>query len=113
MPSEACRGDILGCYAKHLTGEERGRVARETGGMSGRDLRDVAEATERRWASKLIRGLVVSGGGGGGGAGAADGENGNRGWGRGGGREQQKPPPPLPPVEEYLISAHHRRRTHI
>jgi SpoVK/Ycf46/Vps4 family AAA+-type ATPase len=98
LPSEACRGDILGCYARHLTPEERGRVARETAGMSGRDLRDVAEATERRWASKLIRGLVPGS--------AAAGKKA-----KGGGKVE--PPPPLPPLEEYLISAEHRRRTHI
>ena len=94
LPTETCRADITGTYARHLTAEERRAVAEATDGMSGRDLRDVAEATERRWASKLIRGLVPEG---------AEG-----GWGIGG----KKTPPPLPPVEEYLMSAAHRRRTH-
>ena len=58
LPTEPCRGDIMGCYAKHLTVEELAAVARATGGMSGRDLRDVAEATERRWASKIILSLI-------------------------------------------------------
>jgi ATP-dependent 26S proteasome regulatory subunit len=64
LPTEPCRGDIMGCYAKHLTMEELAAVARATGGMSGRDLRDVAEATERRWASKIIRGVVGGSGSG-------------------------------------------------
>ena len=91
LPTEPCRGDIMGCYAKHLTVEELAAVARATGGMSGRDLRDVAEATERRWASKIIRGVV-----GGSGSGA----------GRGGKQ-------PLPPLDEYLASARSRRSTHV
>ena len=91
LPTEQCRGDIMGCYAKHLTREELATVAAATAGMSGRDLRDVAETTERRWASKIIRGVVGAG---------------KKGAGRGGKQ-------PLPPLEEYLASARSRRSTHV
>lgn len=91
LPTEQCRGDIMGCYAKHLTREELATVAAATAGMSGRDLRDVAETTERRWASKIIRGVVGAG---------------RKGAGRGGKQ-------PLPPLEEYLASARSRRSTHV
>jgi len=91
LPTEQCRGDIMGCYAKHLTREELATIAAATAGMSGRDLRDVAETTERRWASKIIRGVVGAG---------------KKGAGRGGKQ-------PLPPLEEYLASARSRRSTHV
>jgi len=91
LPTEPCRGDIMGCYAKHLSREELATVAAATAGMSGRDLRDVAETTERRWASKIIRGVVGAG---------------KKGAGRGGKQ-------PLPPLEEYLASARSRRSTHV
>ena len=81
----------MGCYAKHLSREELATVAAATAGMSGRDLRDVAETTERRWASKIIRGVVGAG---------------KKGAGRGGKQ-------PLPPLEEYLASARSRRSTHV
>ena len=64
---------------------------RGDGGDVGRDLRDVAETTERRWASKIIRGVVGAG---------------KKGAGRGGKQ-------PLPPLEEYLASARSRRSTHV
>ena len=91
LPTEQCRGDIMGCYAKHLSREELATVAAATAGMSGRDLRDVAETTERRWASKIIRGVVGAG---------------KKGAGLGGKQ-------PLPPLEEYLASARSRRSTHV
>jgi hypothetical protein len=40
-------------YAKQLGDAELDSLARATPGLSGRDLRDVCEATERRWASKV------------------------------------------------------------
>lgn len=109
MPSETCRRDIVGTYARHLTEGERRRVAAATEGMSGRDLRDVAEATERRWASKLIRGVVVPGPGTVSRAGVGGRDKNGKGTGEGSGEDG---PPPLPPAEEYLVSAAQRRRTH-
>lgn len=40
-------------YATHLSDEDIAELARATDGMSGRDLRDIAEQTERRTASKV------------------------------------------------------------
>jgi hypothetical protein len=47
------RALILKQYAKQLGEEDLQKLAAQTGGMSGRDLRDVCEITERRWASKV------------------------------------------------------------
>jgi AAA+ superfamily predicted ATPase len=55
LPDENCRRLILRQYAKQLGDDEIQRLAAATGGMSGRDLRDLCEQTERRWASKIIR----------------------------------------------------------
>ena len=40
-------------YATHLSEEDIAELARATEGMSGRDLRDIAEQSERRTASKV------------------------------------------------------------
>ncbi|EFJ53049.1 hypothetical protein VOLCADRAFT_115636 [Volvox carteri f. nagariensis] len=58
LPDTACRQLILRQYAQQLSDSEVVQLAERTGGMSGRDLRDVCEHTERRWASKIIRGEV-------------------------------------------------------
>lgn len=47
---------ILRQYAQQLSERELEQLAERTGGMSGRDLRDVCEHTERRWASKVREG---------------------------------------------------------
>lgn len=49
-----CRQQIMKQYATHLADEDIAELARATEGMSGRDLRDIAEQTERRTASKVI-----------------------------------------------------------
>ena len=36
-------------------------MAGTTPGMAGRDLRDICEVAERRWASKIIRGQAAKG----------------------------------------------------
>ncbi|RWW13615.1 hypothetical protein GW17_00022650 [Ensete ventricosum] len=56
------------------------------GRMSGRDIRDVCQQTERHWASKLIRGQAPKD------AAAAQGTT-----------------TKLPPIEEYIHSAEQRR----
>ncbi|RMZ56412.1 hypothetical protein APUTEX25_004635, partial [Auxenochlorella protothecoides] len=48
------RAHILEQYAKHLTPEELAELAGGTPGLAGRDLRDVCEQAERRWASKDV-----------------------------------------------------------
>jgi hypothetical protein len=83
LPDAACRADILRQYARQLGPEELARLAEATEGMSGRDLRDIAETAERRWAAKLIRGEA-------GAEGAATSE------------------PPPPPAAEYRAAAETR-----
>eukprot|EP01026_Neomeris_dumetosa_P030998 TRINITY_DN2465_c0_g1_i9.p1 TRINITY_DN2465_c0_g1~~TRINITY_DN2465_c0_g1_i9.p1 ORF type:complete len:253 (-),score=37.17 TRINITY_DN2465_c0_g1_i9:195-953(-) len=61
LPDAQCRADILLQYAQHLSDVERQQLALVTVGMSGRDLRDVCEDAERRWASKIIRGEINEG----------------------------------------------------
>ena len=47
------RQQIMQQYATHLPEEDIAELARATEGMSGRDLRDIAEQSERRTASKV------------------------------------------------------------
>ena len=47
-----CSQEILRTYAQQLGDGDLEKLAAATPGMSGRDLRDVAEQAERRWASK-------------------------------------------------------------
>ncbi|KAL4458849.1 hypothetical protein ABPG75_013714 [Micractinium tetrahymenae] len=61
LPSEPCRADILRQYARHLKDAELLAVAAATPGMAGRDLKDICEQAERRWASKIIRGQAPKG----------------------------------------------------
>jgi SpoVK/Ycf46/Vps4 family AAA+-type ATPase len=56
LPDEHGRKRIIAKYAKHLRESEVDELATATDGMSGRDLRDVADIAERTWASKVIRG---------------------------------------------------------
>ena len=49
----ACRRKILRQYAKHLGDADIAQLAAATERMSGRDLRDIAEQTERAWASRV------------------------------------------------------------
>mmetsp|Transcript_2765 Transcript_2765/g.6076 ORF Transcript_2765/g.6076 Transcript_2765/m.6076 type:complete len:500 (+) Transcript_2765:127-1626(+) len=59
LPDTNCRRLILARYARHLSPADLEALAGRTAGLAGRDLRDVAEHTERRWASKIIRGEVA------------------------------------------------------
>lgn len=47
------RQQIMQQYATHLSEEDIAELAQATEGMSGRDLRDIAEQSERRTASKV------------------------------------------------------------
>ncbi|KAK9852562.1 hypothetical protein WJX84_012167 [Apatococcus fuscideae] len=53
LPSDKCRHQILKQFAKHLDEQSIAAIVHLTGGMSGRDLRDLCESAERRWASKV------------------------------------------------------------
>lgn len=48
-----CSAEILKQYARHLSDAEVLAVAHATPGMAGRDLKDICEQAERRWASKV------------------------------------------------------------
>jgi hypothetical protein len=61
LPDETCRRDILKTYAKNLKDVELIAVAAATPGMAGRDLRDICEQAERKWAAKIIRGQASEG----------------------------------------------------
>ncbi|DBA82674.1 TPA: hypothetical protein ACH3X1_006917 [Trebouxia sp. C0004] len=61
LPDEICRAQILHQYAKHLSDQELSSVAAASPGMAGRDLKDLSEQAERRWASKIIRKVVEPG----------------------------------------------------
>ena len=54
-PGRLRRTAIVRSYAKQLGPAEAAEVARSTGGLSGRDLRDIACRTERAWANKVMR----------------------------------------------------------
>ncbi|XP_057497373.1 uncharacterized protein LOC130782093 isoform X1 [Actinidia eriantha] len=82
LPDQQTRQEILAQYAKHLTKPELVEFANVTEQMSGRDIRDVCQQAERRWASKIIRGQTHK-----------DAEHGS-----------------LPPLLEYVESAMDRRR---
>jgi ATP-dependent 26S proteasome regulatory subunit len=53
LPDAASRSAILAQYAKHLTSTQLDELAACTEGFSGRDLRDVCEQAERKWASMV------------------------------------------------------------
>ena len=61
LPREEDRRKIVLQYAQHLSEVELGALAAATPGMAGRDLRDVCEQAERRWAAKIIRGQAPEG----------------------------------------------------
>ena len=62
LPDTPTRVAILGLYAAHLRGDERERLAATAEGVSGRDLRDVCEAAERKWAAKRVRAEATTSG---------------------------------------------------
>ncbi|CDP04451.1 unnamed protein product [Coffea canephora] len=61
LPDHLTRQEIAAQYAKHLTQSELAEFANVTENMSGRDIRDVCQQAERRWASKIIRGQANAG----------------------------------------------------
>lgn len=86
LPDQLNRQKIAAQYAKHLTNSELNEFALVTEGLSGRDIRDVCQQAERRWASKVIRGKAINI--------STDVKEGS-----------------LPPLQEYVESAVGRRRT--
>ncbi|MBI4453168.1 ATP-binding protein [Candidatus Woesearchaeota archaeon] len=58
LPNLEERISIFGNYAKQLTSAEVEEIAKIADGVSGRNIKDICEHAERRWASQLIRGEV-------------------------------------------------------
>ncbi|GAB5033850.1 aaa-type atpase family protein [Nannochloropsis oceanica] len=56
LPTCPARQAIFARYAKHLAGNELARLAEASEAYSCRDIKEVCENTERKWASKTIRG---------------------------------------------------------
>ncbi|MCX6710973.1 MAG: ATP-binding protein [Candidatus Woesearchaeota archaeon] len=56
LPNLEERVGIFRNYAKQLSDADLEMLARESEGISGRNIKDVCEHSERRWASKLLRG---------------------------------------------------------
>ncbi|CAL9102857.1 unnamed protein product [Musa textilis] len=83
LPDQQTREGIAAQYAKHLLKTEIILLAAATDGMSGRDIKDVCQRTERHWASKLIRGQAP--------------------------KDAAQGIMKLPPIEEYIHSAEQRR----
>jgi SpoVK/Ycf46/Vps4 family AAA+-type ATPase len=55
LPDLQERAKIFENYAKQLCESELLTLSRESEGISGRNIKDVCEHAERRWASKLIK----------------------------------------------------------
>jgi ATP-dependent Zn protease len=55
LPDANERAAIFSCYAKHLSEEECSEIGKAAESLSGRNIKDLCEFTERRWAGKLIQ----------------------------------------------------------
>jgi hypothetical protein len=53
LPDQSTREEIASQYARHLTSTELKAFGSASEGMSGRDIHDVCQQAERRWASKV------------------------------------------------------------
>lgn len=58
LPDLKERAAIFRNYAMQLSDKDLEELAQESKGISGRNIKDVCEHSERRWASKLLRGEV-------------------------------------------------------
>ncbi len=54
MPNSSERASIFGNYAQHLSDEDLNILGEKSGDLSGRNIKDICELTERRWARKII-----------------------------------------------------------
>eukprot|EP00742_Colponemidia_sp_Colp-10_P006883 GILJ01007380.1.p1 GENE.GILJ01007380.1~~GILJ01007380.1.p1 ORF type:complete len:509 (-),score=64.39 GILJ01007380.1:188-1714(-) len=59
LPDLQSREAIYERYAKQLPKSTLHSMAKRSDGLSGRNIKDICEEAERRWASKLIRGEVT------------------------------------------------------
>lgn len=54
MPNAAERAAIFASYARHLSPDETAELGKGSPEFSGRNIRDICEYAERRWARKII-----------------------------------------------------------
>lgn len=54
LPNEMERSAIFSNYAKHFSEDELKALSKISDGLSGRNIKDICEYAERRWARKLI-----------------------------------------------------------
>lgn len=54
LPNSSERSSIFANYARHLDKDSLAKIGDASEGMSGRNIKDVCEMTERSWARKLI-----------------------------------------------------------
>jgi ATP-dependent Zn protease len=54
MPNASERAAIFSNYAKHLTEEECSQMGDRSDGLTGRNIKDICEFTERRWARNVL-----------------------------------------------------------
>jgi len=54
LPNSAERAAIFANYAKNLAEAECSHIGEKSDGLSGRNIKDICEFTERRWARKIL-----------------------------------------------------------
>jgi ATP-dependent Zn protease len=54
LPGSDERASIFSNYARHLSGEECKMLSEKSEGLSGRNIKDTCEFTERRWARTIL-----------------------------------------------------------
>jgi SpoVK/Ycf46/Vps4 family AAA+-type ATPase len=54
LPNSAERAAIFANYAKNLAEAECSHIGEKSEGLSGRNIKDICEFTERRWARKIL-----------------------------------------------------------
>ncbi|GLD95097.1 hypothetical protein PINS_up003722 [Pythium insidiosum] len=55
LPNEATRKAVFARYAKQLTRDDLSQLAAISGGLSCRDIKEICEYAERKWASKVLK----------------------------------------------------------
>ncbi len=56
LPSLETREQIVTAFTHHLSTAQRRQLAQSLEGFSGRNIKEVCEDTERKWAARIIRG---------------------------------------------------------
>ncbi|MBN1533958.1 MAG: ATP-binding protein [Spirochaetes bacterium] len=54
LPNQSERASIFSNYASHLQLEECAHLGQRSDGLSGRNIKDICEFAERRWARKIL-----------------------------------------------------------